>query len=71
MKLKLRNGIVVETDDDYEGFVRAISIPSDYTGNWYVGCRTCLYFGHTGAYSPLEWLGGAYGNEYDVVSEEK
>ena len=66
MKLKLRNGIVVETDDDYEGFVRVISIPNYYTGNWYMGLRTCLYFG---LLSPTEWLGGAYGADYDVISE--
>ncbi len=69
MKLMLRNNIIVETDDDHEGFVIVVNIPSHYTGGWYKGVRACLYYG--GARSPLEWHGGSFGKDYDVIMEVK
>jgi hypothetical protein len=64
-KLALRNGIIVDTNHNPEGWVEVVYVPPHYKGNWKVGNQACLYYGSCS--SPSEWLGGAYGTEYDVI----
>lgn len=65
VRLELRSGLIVETERNYMGFIRVLSVPDGYEGIARVGNRLCLYAGHSD--NPAEWTGGAYGGQYDVM----